>query len=174
MNEQDPERFEAELRRLRPARPPAEFMDRLVAARPERAAEREPEEGAAGVSPVWVGWRWLRIWAPITAAAAAVAWVAWRQVGELQPVPVAPAAAVQHDAVASRILEPVMRADDVELGHQLVAAYDAVAELPGGEPVRFRCREWVDEVVLRDSARGVVIERRTPRFEAVPVCFETD
>jgi hypothetical protein len=55
----------------------------------------------------------------------------------------------------------------------LVAAFDAVARLPDGQPVRFRCREWSDGVVLRDSARGIVIEQRMPRLEVVPVSFET-
>jgi hypothetical protein len=48
-----------------------------------------------------------------------------------------------------------------------------VAHLPNGEPVRFLCREWRDEVILRDPARGIVIERQTPRLEVVPVRFET-
>jgi hypothetical protein len=68
---------------------------------------------------------------------------------------------------------PALKADDVEFDQQLVAAFDAVARLPGGQPVRFRCREWADAVVLRDSARGIVIEQRTPRLEVVPVSFET-
>ena len=55
----------------------------------------------------------------------------------------------------------------------MVASFDAVARLPGGEPVRFRCREWADDVVVRDPARGIVIERRTPRLEVVPVSIET-
>ena len=55
----------------------------------------------------------------------------------------------------------------------MVALFDAVAQLPNGQPVRFRCREWADEVVLRDPARGIVIERRTPRLEVVPIRFET-
>jgi DNA-directed RNA polymerase specialized sigma24 family protein len=68
---------------------------------------------------------------------------------------------------------PVLEADDVEIDRRLITAFEAVATLPTGEPVRFRCSEWSDEVVLRDRARGVVIEQRTPRFEVVPVRFET-
>jgi len=55
----------------------------------------------------------------------------------------------------------------------LVATFDAVGQLPDGEPIRLRCRQWRDEVILRDSARGVVIERQSPRLEVVPVKFET-
>jgi hypothetical protein len=69
--------------------------------------------------------------------------------------------------------KPTLKTDDVEIDRRLVAAYDAVAQLPGGEPVRFHCREWADNVVLRDQVRGVVIEQRTPRMEIVPVRIET-
>jgi hypothetical protein len=66
-----------------------------------------------------------------------------------------------------------LKADDVQVREQLVSSFDAVAKLPTGEPVRFRCQKWVDQVVLRDKKRGVVIEQRTPRLEVVPVGFET-
>jgi hypothetical protein len=66
-----------------------------------------------------------------------------------------------------------VKADDVRIDQQLVSTFDAVALLPTGEPVRFRCREWMDEVVLRDSRRGVEVARRVPRVEVVPVRFET-
>ena len=66
-----------------------------------------------------------------------------------------------------------LKADEVELNHRLVSSFDAVAELPDGEPVRFRVREWSDESVFHDSARGLVVERNTPRLEVVPVAFET-
>ncbi|HEY9175623.1 MAG TPA: hypothetical protein VI136_25370, partial [Verrucomicrobiae bacterium] len=68
---------------------------------------------------------------------------------------------------------PPMKADQVEIDRKLLASFDAVASLPDGEPVRFRCREWVDAVTLRDSDRGVEITHRTPRLEVVPVSFET-
>lgn len=29
-----------------------------------------------------------------------------------------------------------------------------MAQLSGGEPVRFRCREWQDDLVIRDDAGG--------------------
>jgi len=68
---------------------------------------------------------------------------------------------------------PVMKADDVQIGQELVSSFDAVARLPGGEPVRFRLQQWMDRVVLRDTSQGLVVESRTPRFEIVPVGFET-
>jgi hypothetical protein len=66
-----------------------------------------------------------------------------------------------------------LRADNVEIDRQLVSAFEAVATLPDGEPVRIRCREWMDEVVLHDSKSGVAIRQRTPRFEVIPVRLET-
>jgi hypothetical protein len=66
-----------------------------------------------------------------------------------------------------------VRADDVEIDRQLVNAFDAVATLPDGEPVRVRCQQWIDEVVLRDNKHGVAIQQRTPRFEVIPLRFET-
>ena len=68
---------------------------------------------------------------------------------------------------------PLLKADKVEIDRQLVADFDAIARLPSGEPVRFRCQQWMDKVWLRDSAAGLVIERTTPRLEIVPVRFET-
>ena len=66
-----------------------------------------------------------------------------------------------------------MIADEVQLSQKLVSSYDAVGELPGGEPVRFRVREWTDSTVMHDSARGLVFEQNTPRLEVIPVEFET-
>jgi hypothetical protein len=66
-----------------------------------------------------------------------------------------------------------IKADDIQIDQQLVSSFEAVAPLPSGEPVRFRCQQWLDEVVLRDSKRGVEVARRVPRVEVVPVSFET-
>ena len=69
---------------------------------------------------------------------------------------------------------PLLKADKVEIDRQLVADFDAVGKLPSGEPVRFRCQQWMEKVWLRDTAKGVVIEQTTPRLEIVPIRFETD
>jgi hypothetical protein len=163
MNDDAPELIEAELHRLNPVRPPEAFMARLAAARPAPRAQRE------GRSQPWAqfdSWRWLLRWlAPVTAAVAVVAaLLVWRWPGADRT----PAALPKEVAAKS-----ALRANAVEFDRELVASFDAVARLPSGEPVRFRCREWTDGVVLRDAARGVVIERRTPRLEVVPVSFET-
>jgi hypothetical protein len=56
---------------------------------------------------------------------------------------------------------------------ELVSTFDVVATLPGGEPVRFRCRKWKDQLVMTDKTRGVEFEENSPRVEVVPVRFET-
>ena len=180
MSDRDHELFEAELRKLTPAPPPPELMARLHGL---VGAHREHEPERSGVSAerrhlggtksaalcrdaaAKVRWRLFRWLAPAAAAAALIAALLFWQ-------PSAPDRLAQvKPAAASLKIDP--KPDDIEIDRQLVAAFDAVAQLPGGQPVRFRCREWADEVVLRDPARGIVIERRTPRLEIVPVCFET-
>jgi hypothetical protein len=172
--------FEAELRRVRPALPPADFLQRLKSETAAIVAERRAEASPSAPAPqpqqnvvrelddasepgawsarVALVLRWL---AP-AAAALAVAAVIWRSS--------LPAVRSPHSQPSA--ITPV-RADDVQIDQQLVSTFDAVAPLPSGEPVRFRCRQWMDEVVLRDSRRGVEVTRRVPRVEVVPVRFET-
>lgn len=106
--------------------------------------------------------RWLAPAAAVCALAAT--FLVWRPFGP----------ATSHDAkLPSAPEKPALTADDVEVDQQLVGSFDAVAHLPGGLPIRFRCREWADALVLRDKARGIVVEQRAPRIEVVPVSFET-
>ena len=195
MNDRDPELFESELRKLTPARPPTDLMAKLAAARPtpgqarsdrradlhsptstgkppsfffpvrrsQSAAPAIPQPSPLNPQPLW---RMLLRWVAPAAAGAALAvflpvWLPSRPVSRPQ---------TKRTPIAA---EPALKADAVEIDRELVAAFDAVARLPDGQPVRFRCREWSDGVVLRDSARGIVIEHRLPRLEVVPVSFET-
>ena len=207
MNDCDLEVFEAELRKLTPARPPAALMAKLAEARPValgRASEAPngfglrqssgafasrdaaPErQGAAAAQdaiapsrskpsavsqrstrnpqPLW--WLLLRRLAPACVVAAlAAALLGWWL----------PAKSERQHAKAVPVATKLgPKPDEVEIDRQLVALFDTVAQLPSGEPVRFRCRQWSDKVVFRDPARGLVIERRTPRLEVVPVSLET-
>jgi hypothetical protein len=206
MSDWDPQLFEAELRKLTPARPPAELMARLVEARPVHLDQTSEAPNGFGlrqssgalvvgdvtqkrqttgalqdaVAPNHAGrttglrpstfnpqplWSLLLRWlVPATAAAGLVAaLLVWWQHAQPQP---------QHAKAAVAASKPASKPDEVEIDRQLVALFDAVAQLPSGQPVRFRCREWSDEVVLRDPAGGIVIERRTPRLEVVPVRLE--
>ena len=161
MNEFGNEPLEAELQQLKPAAPPEDFMARLANAPLATGAALmpwfSPQAGTGRVSRLL---RWL---APATAAGALLAVVLIRQLN---------ATADKSSGARPSGIEPMVRADNVEIDRQLVATFDTVAQLPDGEPVRFRCSEWLDDVVLRDSARGILIEHRMPHLEIVPVGFE--
>jgi hypothetical protein len=206
MNDCDPELFEAELRKLSPAHPPAELMTRLLEARPihvEQTAKapngfgvrqssgalapgdvtlKRQQTGAVqdAVAPIHSAqatvpqlstlnpqplWSLLLRWLAPTAAAAALVvallfWCTHAKPGQ------------QHANVPTVPAKVSPNPDEVEIDRQLVALFDTVAQLPSGQPVRFRCRQWSDEVVFRDPAGGLVVERRTPRLEVVPVRLE--
>jgi len=202
MNDCDHGQFEAELRKLAPARPPAKLMAKLAAARcqpsgvptgfgvrqssgafdPHVPIQKRQRTGALqdaaaprrfGPAPIpqpstckpRPSWRLLLRWlAPAAAVAAVVALVVWLP---------SKRESQQRSNQRSVAAESALKADNVELDQQLVASFDAVARLPSGQPVRFRCREWADAVVWSDSASGIVVEQRTPRLEVVPVSFET-
>lgn len=177
LSENELERLEAELRSASPARPAAEFLQRLRSEVPQLVAERQAQEAAAtqsvgtrtavtseavreserGVWPAWLPLvlRWL---APV-AAVVVVGAIVWRGNPPAER--------------KAQIASAPVKADDVQIDQELVSTFDTVATLPSGEPVRFRCREWMDEVVLRDSKRGIEVARRVPRVEVVPVRFET-
>ncbi len=163
MSPSDLEQFEAELKRLRLAKPPPEVVDRVSmklsssSARP--AATNEPER---------VHWNWFMIsrWlAPLGVAAVVFVSVYVKY----HPRP--PVVGQQQQIATSSA--PLLKADKIEIDRQLVADFDAIANLPSGQPVRFRCEQWMDKVQWRDSAKGLVVEQTTPRLEIVPIRFET-
>lgn len=155
--------FESELKAVKPAAPPSDFMMRLRAletAQPQARVERPLRR-----PNFWESW--LRLLLPATALIALAILVI--RAGVL-PHRYSNAPPSSHTTAAS----PRLKADDVEIDRQLVSSFDAIARLPGGETVRFQCREWVDEVVWRDKTRGLTVEQRAPRLEVIPVRFETD
>ncbi len=160
MNENEQERFETELRRMSPSPLPEAFVARLRAAKPcagpIQMERREPEAIAPGW---WRLWRWLT---PALAAAVGGLLVLRANFRPAITVGKTPLA-VSYSA----------KADDVQMDQELVSSFDVVARLPGGEPVRFHCRKWNDQVVVTDTNGGVEIEQNSPRLEVVPVRFET-
>jgi len=166
VTDREQQEFEAELRRARPASLPEALRSQLVAAAQPKKAPREAPWPA---SAAWDWRRVLRLLVPATAAVALMIVVVGR--GPLRPgaakgpLPVSQ----QQAAAASHALKP----DDVQIAQKLVSSFDTLARLPSGEPVRFRCRQWLDQVTLSDKAHGLVFEQRTPRVEVVPVGFET-
>lgn len=161
MNEHDLSDLENDLKQLRPARPPEELMARMAAARP--APKTSLPSKAPILRPWFSSWRvsW-KLWVPASALLVA-GFILW----QVRSTP--PAAPAAPETAASAPL----KADSVQIDRKLLASFDAVARLPGGEPIRLRCREWVDAVVLEDKARGLVVEQRAPRLEVIPVRFET-
>ena len=156
--------FEKELQRLQPAKPSAEFLDRLALALPDAQHSQKPiTPSPASRLPWGTLLRWLT---PATALATIilVTSLTWPR----NSPSTSPRRQVPAPTTSARL-----KADNVEIDQRLVASFDAVARLPDGEPVRFRCREWTDEVVFHDSTRGITIERRSPRLEVTPVSLET-
>ena len=160
MKEPEFNAFEAELRALSPAAPPQELLEKLMAARSvvklpaAPGPELEPGLGT-GLKALW---RWL-----IPAAAVAALALAGTVLLVRAPVKPAPGMAVNEAAPQ----------ETIEIDRRLLLAYDAVAELASGEPVRFHCQEWEETVTVRDPVRGIAIERRAPRLEVTPVRLET-
>jgi len=160
MNERENEVFEAELRGLKPARLPDELESHLNALPPRPSREIESRQRSQGRRLDWpLRLRWL---APVTVVAVAllVAVSQWNR-GRNFALPTTAASA------------PTLKADQVEIDRQLLGSFDAVANMPDGEPVRFRFQQWLDAVTLRDSVRGVEVVQRTPRLEVVPVSLAT-
>jgi hypothetical protein len=160
MNDRDIERLEIELGKLKPAPPPPALMNRLAVAPAVKPRSRAAQSGSSARAEVW--WRWLWPVPALTAAAALLLLVAGHEFKPLGPP--------QDSATGSA---PLSRIKDIEFDRQLVTAFDAIAQMPNGQPVRFRCREWTDDVIVRDPVQGIVIERRTPRLEIVPLRIET-
>ena len=161
MNEQEEKRTESVLRRMAPARPPADFMARLVAAKPSVEMHAEPAARGSESPNLWLLLRrWLVPATALTVVGLAMLW--------LKMVPARPS---EHDTATGK--SPALKADEVHIDEELLSAFDAVGLLPSGEPVRFHCQQWVDQIEVRDKARGLVVQQRAPRLQIVPVSFET-
>jgi hypothetical protein len=159
MSDSELKKLENELQKLKPARLREESLARLAGARLEGRAPASISIGA------WFHeWRRRLAWLATAATAAAIMALVVTRDGTTQ-------APVKRSVISSA--NPALRADKVEVDEDLVTAFDAVAQLPNGEPVRLRCRQWMDAVKMSDSSRGVSIERKVPRLEVVSVKYDT-
>ena len=168
MTDDEQEKFEVRLRRIEPAKPPEEFIARLLAAEPNPKVE-SPTPASSSLGYLLVLRRSLRWLIPATAVALTAALI-WREGLPSINRQASPAA---NPAGRAASAPEVIKADDVQIDQELISSFDAVARLPGGEPVRFRFQQWMDQVVLSDTEHGLVVESRTPRVEVVAVGFET-
>jgi len=194
---QPPEEFMARLSALAPSRAssPARFGEMC----PTSSVWSEPHSGAMGASPTERAGSLMQVaTAPESGALqrfrAMLGWLGGAGVSGSRPlgpqflkwlVPagaLAAALVVVLRVVPSQNIKPavspsavpgILKADDVQIDHELVSTFDAVAQLPSGPPVRFHCREWMDQVVLDDSKRGITVTERRPRVEIIPVGYET-
>ena len=153
------EKFEAGLRRVSPTAPPPELMERLRTAVAEaQPAGRKTNSWSFRWANPFASWRGPATFVSAAAAAMVLLWLTWH-----------PSAG---ESKATAAESTGIKANAVQVGHSLLASFDTIAQVPGGEPVRFRCREWQDDVVVHDDAHGLVISKSTPRVEIVPVRFE--
>ena len=164
MTDREQQEFEAALRGTRPVKLPEELRSRLLAAAPPTKARSAPPWPALAV----LGWlRVLRLALPAAAVVLVTALVVWRNASTSKPTPTNATPGTGIIAAAP------LKADEVKIDQELVSSFDTVARLPGGEPVRFRCNQWLDEITLSNKAQGLVLQERTPRLEIVTVGFET-
>ena len=168
MTDPELERFESELRRSKPARLPDHLVARLQTLELSNT-DAAPKAVALATNSLSIPQilRWL---IPATAAILVVAAI-WRS--ERTANNHKDNANPGSQVVAAPTTAPVLTADNVQIGQELVSSFDAVATLPSGEPVRFRCQQWMDQVVLRDKSQGFLVNSRTPRFEVVSMGFES-
>ncbi len=170
MTENEQDDFQRQLRRVKPAKLPEDFTARLLAAEPSVRVVGEMVPRAQPMPDflrtLRQSLRWL---IPATAAGLAVM-VAWYG---SQPSPNRRFISTPVLSTGTDVATPLLKADDVKIDQRLVSSFDAVARLPGGEPVRFRCENWMDQFVLTDKSRGLVVENRKPRVEVVAMGYET-
>ena len=167
MTEHEQHEFEAELRQIKPRELPEELHACLrdlhlsVKAQAHQARSSTPASPPAFVFLL----RWLLPATALVLISAAV-WHSNRPTATETS-----SGEGRHVATVSEA--PPLKPDNIEIGKELVSSFDAVATLPGGEPVRFRCQTWMDQVVVNDKSRGLFVESRTPRVVVVPVGFES-
>ena len=164
MTDREQQEFEARLRRTRPVKLPEELRSRLLAAAPPTKARSAPPWPALAV----LGWlRVLRLALPAAAVVLVAAVVIWHNASPSRPGPAGSRSS------SGMVVAAPLKADEVKIQHDLVSSFDTLARLPGGEPVRFRCNQWLDEITFSNKAQGLVLQERTPRLEIVTVGFET-
>lgn len=171
MSDPETQTLERELGRLKPAAAPEALVARLESLRPNPV-----KTGVDRSSPVPVWPTFLRWFIPAAALPILLAVGIWWFHAEPGQSPVAPTGTgILASASAPEPPEHTSTdsAEQVHIDHRLLAAFETVAEVPGRGPVRFRFSEWEDRVVVRAPDSGLSVERRTPRFEIIPIRYES-
>lgn len=168
MTDQEQERFEAELRRLKPAAPPEKVVAGLSTLCSKAVAHiAAPSKVVEPSFDLFRLLRWLTPAAALALVTVVVLWQSGPTSSNNKPQQAVSPATKEFDN------SQALQADAVQIDQELISSFDAVAKLPSGEPVRFRCEQWVDQVRLSDKAQGLYIANRAPRIEVIPVRFET-
>ncbi|HEX5219631.1 MAG TPA: hypothetical protein VFZ59_08690 [Verrucomicrobiae bacterium] len=162
MSDHEQEKFEAQLRQLKPGKLPEDLVARI-----QDAVSSRPQTVITARQRATPGFLQILRWLVPATAAVIVTTVLWqRQENSGEP-------GVSNVDLQGSVAATPLKPDNVQIGKELVSSFDAVATLPGGEPVRFRCQQWLTTVVVDDAKRGLLMESRTPRVVVVPVGFET-
>ena len=162
MTDHEQEKFEAQLRQLKPGKLPEELVARIEAT--VSPSPKSPLTTAKQSVSLFQVLRWL---IPATAALVVIAAIVHRQQDSGEPGLANP------ESPESSVAAAPLKQDSVQIGKEQESSFDAVATLPGGEPVRFRGQQWVNTVVVDDTKRGLLMQSRTPRVIVVPVGLET-
>lgn len=171
MSDPDLELMERELARLKPAPAPERLVARLGTHGP--SSKRNPAAKSAS-TPVWP--TFLRWFIPAAAVPILLAIGLWRlqlESGVRAPTPAGTGALASASMSQALTGSDTNALEQVHIDHRLLAAFETVAEVPGRGPVRFRFSEWEDRVVVRAPNSGLSVERRTPRFEIIPISYES-
>jgi hypothetical protein len=170
MTDLEQDEFERCLQSIKPARPPENLSKRLQSLEPTPKAEVRTASSVEEISILLQIMRHWRRWLVSGSAVTLALLLAWKSSLQLdlhnRSVPIKS----QSNPAAATTL---VKVDDVKIDQKLVSSFDAVARLPSGEPVRFRCENWMDQVVMSDKAGGLVVENCKPRVEVAAIGFET-
>src|ERR1700722_3441693 len=124
MTEQEQERFEIELRKIAPARLPEDLIIRLRAAITGlQPGGRLMPRSRSRLAHWFAGVRWAL--AATSVAVAAILVVVMQLRPNALPRKISP------------VVLPEIKASSVQIDHTLVSSFYAIAQLPGGEHVRF-------------------------------------
>lgn len=169
MNDPELELFEKELSRLKPSAVPASLLSRLKDL--GRGPARQPRP--IGRASWFSGVSWSLLFGRVLPAAA-LPLVLFAGIWLSRPPGLSPESARPTEVASTSAPEaPAVGGEVVQIDETLLTAFEAVAEVPGRGPVRFRYSEWEDRVVVREPDTGMSVEQRRPRIEIVPVAYET-
>jgi hypothetical protein len=144
--------IEERLLGLRPAEPPAEFMERLVSSEPSAPGKI----------------RWVLFIGPLAAAAAVAAFMALPLLRPRQPAKPQPVAASDPPASDFRVFVPIEQTSTLLDVHNV-----AVIDVDPSRPIRLIRATWLDDITYTGDDGRSTMHRREPRTEIVSIPLDT-